>query len=211
MVIQKMNKSEKFWDKRAKDYNNQKTNWEKYNKTVEKTKQYLNTNDIVLDFACGAGIKTIKLADNVKEIQGIDISSKLIDVAKRKAEERKVENTHFAQATIFDTGFKKESFDVILAFNILHLIDNGQEIIHKIHKLLKPGGLFISETVCMGEKKAFLGWILSFLSKIGLVPPITFLKISELEDLMGCGKFQIIDTEIVQQNPQSYYIVAKKE
>ena len=72
----------KQFDKRAKHFEQP---------PVEKTKQYLNVSDIVLDYGCATGTITNEIADNVKEIQGIDISSKMIDATRRKAGERKIE------------------------------------------------------------------------------------------------------------------------
>ena len=146
-----MNKSEKFWDRSAKRYENMGIKWEQiYNKAVENTKKHLNNNDVILDFACGAGIITVQLAEQVKEVQAIDISSKMIEVAKRIATDRKVENIHFLKTTIFDKKFDKESFDVITAFNILHLLEDLDGTSQQINHLLKPGGLLISETPCFG-------------------------------------------------------------
>ncbi|MCE7739913.1 MAG: class I SAM-dependent methyltransferase [Candidatus Heimdallarchaeota archaeon] len=206
-----MNKSEKFWDRSAKEYENKKINWEKiYNRAVENTKKHLNSSDVVLDYACGAGVITAQIADYVKEIHAIDISSKMIDVAQRIADERKIENINFSKTTIFDDRYERESFNVITAFNILHLLEDSLEVIQRINKLLKPGGLFISETPCMGEKKSLLGTFLSLLSKLRIVPYLNPLKFSELEDLLKEGNFQIIETEDLQKKQMNYFIVAKK-
>ena len=206
-----MNKSEKFWDRSAKEYENKKINWEKiYNRAVENTKKHLNSSDVVLDYACGAGVITSQIADYVKEIHANDVSSKMIDVAQRIADERKIENINFSKTTIFDDRYERESFNVITAFNILHLLEDSLEVIQRINKLLKPGGLFISETPCMGEKKSLLGTFLSLLSKLRIVPYLNPLKFSELEDLLKEGNFQIIETEDLQKKQMNYFIVAKK-
>ena len=206
-----MNKSEKFWDRSAKEYENKKINWEKiYNKAVENTKKHLNSSDVVLDYACGAGVITAQIADYVKEIHAIDISSKMIDVAQRIADERKIENINFLKTTIFDDRYEKESFNVITAFNILHLLENSSEVIQRINQLLKPGGLFISETPCLREKNSFLGGFLKFLSKLRIIPYLNALKFSDLDVLLTEGNFQIIETEDLQQKQTNYFIVAKK-
>jgi len=207
-----MNKSEKFWDKRSKEYDRQEEKYEQdYNKVIENTKKFLNINDIALDYGCGTGIVTNKIADNVKEIHGIDISSKMIVVAKRKAEERNIQNITYLQSTIFDDRYKKESFNVILAFNILHLLEDTQKVMQRINELLKPGGLFISATACMGEKKTFIGILLFLLNKLRIIPYTKFLKFSELEGLIANGNFQIIKTEDLHDTPPNYFVVAKKQ
>jgi len=196
--------SEKFWDRTAKNFEKTPV------KTVEKIKKYLNSSDTVLDFGCATGTIVNEIADNVKEVHGIDISSKMIKIAKRKASESKNENAYFAQSTIFEERYKKESFDVILAFNVLHLFKDTQKVIQRINELLKKGGLFISSTVCLGEKNTFLALFFLLLTKIRIVPYVKFFKISELEDSITNSNFKIIETEKTFSDTYSYFIVVKK-
>jgi ubiquinone/menaquinone biosynthesis C-methylase UbiE len=110
MGMQSMDRSEKFWDGRANEYDRGEEKYQQtYGKTVENTKRHLHRGDVVLDYACGTGIVTHELAGHVKEIHAIDISSKMIEMAKRRAG---------AQATIFVERYGEESFDAILAFSI---------------------------------------------------------------------------------------------
>jgi 2-polyprenyl-3-methyl-5-hydroxy-6-metoxy-1,4-benzoquinol methylase len=206
-----MIKSEKFWDKQSNNYDKQEKRYEQtYIQAVEITKKHLNISDIVLDYACGTGIITNEIAGSAKEIHAIDISSKMIDVAETKANERNIKNIHYAKATIFDKRFGKESFDVILAFSILHLLKDRQNVVQRINELLKPGGLLISVTACLGERKTPLSIILFLLSKIRIVPYVKLYKISELEDLVTNANFQIVETELLHFAAPSYFIVAKK-
>jgi len=140
-------------------------------------------------------------------------SPKMIDAAKRKAAERKIENIHFAQSTIFDERYKRETFDVILAFNILHFLEDTQKVMTRINELLKPKGLIVSLTPCLGEKKSFINiliFLLVFLqTKMGIVPYIRFFRISEFENSIANGYFQIIETESLHSTAEQYFIVAK--
>ncbi len=205
-----MNKSEKFWDRMAKYLDRVEKKDEATNiKIIEKTINRLKISDIVLDYGCGTGTAAIEIARCVKTVNGIDISSKMIEVAKGKTVERKVKNIDFAQTTIFDEKLERGSFDVILCFYLLHLVDDTPKVMQRINELLKPGGLMISATPCM--RGTFLGVLLSPVSKIGLIPPITLFKISELEDLMTDGNFEIVETECLHQSGQQYFIVAKKK
>ena len=207
-----MSKSEKFWDRSAKEYETKEIKWEKiYNKAVENTKKYLNSNHILLDYACGAGVITAQIASCVKETLAIDISSKMLDVAKRMVDEHKIKNVTFLKTTIFDERYEKESFDVITAFNILHLLEDVQQVIGKINELLKLDGLFISETPCLRERGSFVGWSLKFLSKLKIVPYVNSLKFSDIENLIKEGNFQIIEKEDLDQKQTNYFIVAKKQ
>ncbi len=206
-----MNRSEKFWDKMANNYDREeKKDEQTYIKIIEKTKMYLKISDIVLDYGCGTGLISNEIADNVKVIHAIDTSSKMIEIAKRKADGRKIENIDYAHSTIFDERYKRGSFDVILVFYILHLLEDPHKVMQRINELLKPGGLIISATPCMGEK-TFLSILLSLVSKIGLIPSIRSFKISELEDSIANGNFEIVETECLHQSSYQYFIVAKKK
>ncbi|MCX9082581.1 MAG: class I SAM-dependent methyltransferase [Candidatus Methanoperedens sp.] len=205
-----MNKSEKFWDRMAKYLDRVEKQDEPTNfRIIEKTKQHLKISYTVLDYGCGTGTAAIEIASSVKSVHGIDISSKMIEAAKRKTVERKVNTIDFAQATIFDEKLKPGSFDVILCFHLLHLVEDIPKVMQRINELLKPGGLIISATPCI--KGTFLGVLLLLVSKIGLIPQITSFKVSELEDLMIDGNFEIIETECLNKSGQQYFIVAKKK
>lgn len=211
-----MNKSKEFWDRASKNYDKTEERFEYiHSKSRENTKKYLNGSNIVLDYGCGTGTTSCEIANRVKEIHAIDISSKMIEIAKRKAVASKVENINFVQTDIFDKRCKKESFDVILAFNMLHTVIDPQVVMRRIYELLKPEGLFISVTPCLREKMAFLVNIqiqlVRILCKIGVIPiPIRRLKSSELDDLLVNGDFQTIDTEKLYKGASSYFVVAKK-
>ena len=199
-----MYESEKFWDRTAKSFEKIPI------KTVEKIREHIKSSDTVLDLGCATGTIVNEIAKNVKEIHGIDISSKMINIAKDKASKRVIKNAHFTQATIFDKRYKEESFDVILAFNVLHLFKNTQEVIRRINGLLKKGGLFISSTVCLAEKNTFLAFFFSLLTKVRIVPYVKFFKILELKDFIVNENFEIIETEKTFSDTYSYFIVVKK-
>jgi 2-polyprenyl-3-methyl-5-hydroxy-6-metoxy-1,4-benzoquinol methylase len=212
-----MNKAEEFWDKIAELYEKKEARFEKIHlETIENTKKFLETSNVVLDYGCATGSKAFGLSGHVKNILGIDISSKMIERAKRKAAEGKVENVDFLHTTIFDEILRKESFDVVLAFNILHALKEKRQAVERIAQLLRPGGLFISTTPCLKEKMDFLNYLqfsfYFFLIKLGILPNIiSRFKIPDLEDIVKTKEFAIIKTEKLYHQGMSYFIVAKKK
>lgn len=204
-----MDKSEKFWDGMSKKFDKRVQRFEPvYRKTIENAKKYLNQNSIVLDYACGTGIITNELAGSVKTIHAIDISSKMIEAAKRKAEDRAISNIEYERATIFDEKLRNELFDAVLVFNVLHLLEDAEAVVQRVYNLLKPGGMIISATACLGEKKTLLSCFLSVISRLGIVPPVQFFTIADLEKLIAQRNFGIIETEVLRD---SYFIAARKQ
>lgn len=207
-----MDKSVKFWNSMSNSYDNQvnKKYSEAYKKTIEKTKKHLKEKDKVLDFACGTGITTVELADSVENIFAIDISDKMIEVAKNKITDNSIENVNFTVCDIMDNTLKDDSFDVILAFNILYFLRNDKEVVRRIHSLLKKGGLFISVTDCFGEKNTMMTVLQSCLSKIGIIPYMKKYKMKDIDSLLKESGFTIKESENLYTIPPNYYVVAEK-
>jgi len=206
-----IDKAEKFWDRLANGFDRNTKSFQQ--PPVEKVKHYLKRSDSVLDFGCATGNEAIEISDIVKEVKGIDISSNMIDIAKRKTEKLELSNVHFEQSTIFKKKHKKASYDVILLFNILHFFDDTQVILQRINELLKPKGLVIIITTCVGEKNAinfFQKLIFVPLIKIRKIPFMKFFKPLDLKNSIVNTKYKIVEFEKLNKS-SNYFIVAKKE
>lgn len=177
--------------------------------TVEATLHHLSPTDAVLDYGCGTGDLTAAVAARVKTVRAIDTASGMIEAAREKAQQRRVENIRFEHASIDGLDAPDGSFQAVTAFNVLHYVDDVQMVSRRICDLLVPGGLFISSTACMGERVSLLGTLVRFATKLGLVPDITYYKEPELEALIASGGFRIVEAKELSMLPD-YFIVAKK-
>ena len=206
-----MKNSEKFWDRLAPRFDKYEKKDELiYKNMIEKTRKHLKKEDVVLDFGCGTGLVSSEIAGDVARIVGIDISKNMLELAKTKAEKRKIANIEYRQATILDESLKSGSFDVVLGFYIIHLLDNPSEILQRIGNLLKSGGLFISTTPCLGQS-GFLKFMLGAASLFGMVPKTKSFKTNDLKQLIESSDFEILETEIVGQEGFQTFIVARKK
>jgi 2-polyprenyl-3-methyl-5-hydroxy-6-metoxy-1,4-benzoquinol methylase len=113
------------------------------------------------------------------------------------------------QATIFDEKLQTGSFDVILCFYLLHLLEDTPRVMLRINDLMKPGGLFISATPCI--RGTYFSSLLSPLSKIGLIPLVSSFKLSELINLITNVSFSIVEVECLNKSGNQNFIVAKKK
>ncbi|WP_079912020.1 class I SAM-dependent methyltransferase [Paenibacillus sp. 32352] len=205
-----MNKSERFWDRTASQYDQIEMKDEQtYLQIIQRTKTHLKISNVVLDYGCGTGLISNDIAEDVKEIHAIDISSNMIAIAEKKAKERNITNINYAHTTIFDERYEKGSFDVILAFHVLHLLEDECIVLQRMNELLKPGGLLISATPCVGEK-IFLRNLLYIAGRVGLMPIIRSFKIRNLVDTIEKGNFSIVETDCLKKSSQEYLIVARK-
>ena len=209
-----MNKLENFWNKQSKNYDKQAKD-KAYKLIIDKSKKYFRNNDTILDFGCATGLYAVEFANNVKEIQAFDISSKMIDIARKKAINNQIDNIAFSQTTLFDKTYKESSFDTILALNILLYFKDLEKVLNRMNELLKTDGLIITSTACLKEKRTFIGImsssIIFTLKKLKILPYLNSFTILELEErIEDCG-FEIIETGILIDKPATeYYIVAQK-
>jgi ubiquinone/menaquinone biosynthesis C-methylase UbiE len=210
MNNESISKAEKFWDRAAKSYDREEKKDEKiYQQILEKLNTHLKSTDHVLDFGCGTGLISNKLTTVVEKIHGIDVSSKMIEIAREKAKNQSLKNITYEHATLFDNRLEQGTYDAVLSFYILHLLDDAQMAIEKTHELLKTDGLLISVTPCMGEKPLMKS-LFAFLSKLKLVPKIKSFKQNDLVQLLTTAGFEIIVNEKLSNTSNQYFIVAKK-
>ncbi len=206
-------RTEKFWDALSGKTDSIARKYEPtYMKSIARSRKYLHSTDIVLDFACGTGLVCAEIADDVTEVVAIDISSKMIDIAKGKASAGGIGNIRFERSTIFDEKYTGGSLDAVLAFNILHLLKDSAAVVERINELLTDDGVFISSTECAGENmRSPINILVYLMIKLRLVPYMKFFKTGGLEKMVVDGGFQIVETETYfNHNQPNYFIVAKK-
>jgi ubiquinone/menaquinone biosynthesis C-methylase UbiE len=203
---------EKFWNLVASKYASSTiTDIAAYQKKIEKLKMYLSAENHVLDIGCGTGTQCADISNNVKQVTGIDISSKLLAIADQRKAESNNENVKFIQATVFDGRFEPAEFDVVMAFYVLHFFEDIVEVIRRIHELLKPGGLFILETACLGEKNKITNKFVRIAGKLGFLPLINLLTTQQIEQVLEQAGFSIIDKNKFSESNDEYTLIAKKQ
>lgn len=203
---------DKFWDLISKRYAASPiSNRAAYEKKMEKIKTFLSPEHVVLDIGCGTGTQCDDLAGNVKQVTGIDISRKLLMIAEQRRVQRKLDNVQFIQTTVFDERFARESFDVVMAFYVLHFFEDINVVIKRTHDLLKPGGIFISETSCLGEKRIFTRKLLKIAGRTGVLPFINLLTTAQLEQGLAQAGFCLLGKTVFGGPDAEYTLIARKQ
>jgi ubiquinone/menaquinone biosynthesis C-methylase UbiE len=205
-----MTQSARFWDKLAEKYERQPvSDEESYQKKLEITRRYLEPEMDVLEFGCGTGSTAIAHAPYVKHIRAIDISTNMIDIARSKAEAGGVTNVDFSRADLEGLSAPEQSLDVVLALSVLHLLENRDEAISRVHKMLKPGGVFITSTACLGDKLKVFKLIAPIGKLLGLLPLVKIFTTKELVDSLTTVGFDI-EYQWKPDKGMAVFIVARK-
>jgi len=205
-----MYKPDKIWDRFAKRYaKSPVSNEAAYQKKLELTRSYFTPESEVLELGCGTGTTAVSHAPFVKHILGIDVSSKMLEFARSKANAAGVTNATFICANMEDSTNFDTTYDVIMCHSILHLLEDKEAVIAKVYKLLKPGGVFISSTVCMGNNNPFLRGLMTTGCRIGLLPFVRFFSVANLAKRITDAGFSI-DNQWLPEKSDAVFIVAKR-
>jgi len=210
MQTNTMNKDARFWDRLAERYAKKPVDDEAaYKKKLSITRDYLREDMKVLEFGCGTGSTALYHAPAVKSILATDISSKMLAYAHEKAAKANVQNVEFRLATLTSLALPDASYDAVLGLNILHLLKDKDAAIREVYRVLKPGGVFISSTVCLGDFMRSM----RFLAPIGhffrVLPILKTFGAAELEASLAETGFSI-DYKWKPNEARSAFIVATK-
>ncbi len=204
------NTTAKFWDRHAAKYAQRPVpDQAVYEKKLATTQSYFTPAMQLLEFGCGTGSTAIIHAPHVKHIKAIDVSPKMIEIAKHKAQQQGINNIDFEVSSIDDLTVEDESMDMVLGLSILHLLKNKDQVIKRVHQMLKPGGLFVTSTACLGDHMKFFKWIGPIGHFIGLLPTINVFSVQELEQAMLTAGFKI-DHQWQPGKNKSVFMVAMK-
>ncbi len=202
--------SPKFWDKIADRYAKQPVADEaSYQKKLQVTQGYFRPDMELLEIGCGTGSTAIIHAPHIKHIRATDISAKMLDIAQGKADAQGITNISFEQYTVEQLPLPDQPLDMVLGLSILHLLEDKEAAIRKIHNLLKPGGLFVSSTTCIADAMPIFKFIAPIGKALGFFPTVKVFGVSELEQSIRDGGFEI-DYQWQPAKDKAVFIVAKK-
>ncbi|MEZ5960909.1 MAG: class I SAM-dependent methyltransferase [Hyphomonadaceae bacterium] len=184
----------RFWDRAARKYAKSPiADMEGYERTLNHARRLLKDTDVAIELGCGTGTTALKLAPSVARLVATDISAEMIAIAREKAAAENCANVEFAVATPDAAPYPDASFDAAMAFNLLHLIEDRAATLRGVHRLLKPGGLFISKTPALTEIGFAIRLLVPLMQAVGKAPYVGFFSAEELEREITEAGFEVIE------------------
>ncbi len=183
--------SAEFWDRVAPGYSKQPiADTESYARKLAATQALMRPDMEVLEFGCGTGSTALEHAPHVAHIDASDISAAMIAIGRQKAELAGIDNVSFTQSAVEEFSAPDGSYDIVLALNLLHLLPDRTAALAKIHRLLKPDGIFVSSTVCLADRMWFLRPLIPVLQWIGTAPYVSFVGAKEMLQEVATAGFE---------------------
>ncbi|WP_274923656.1 class I SAM-dependent methyltransferase [Pseudomonas aeruginosa] len=187
----------RFWNRVARKYASDPiADLVGYERTLQRVKETLSTDYEVLEIGCGTGSTALRLAPATRRLVATDISEQMIAIAREKLASQPMPQLSFNLADADGSLSEDNSYDIVLAFNMLHLVSSLSQTLKLVVKSLKPGGLLISKTPCLNEMNPLIPKIaLPLMKAVGKAPPVLCFTAAQLQDAMIKTGLQIISAE----------------
>ncbi len=156
-----------FWDKFAFVYDLFENAYNgKVNKEVPRiVADLIFPADEVLECACGTGMFSLHIAPKCKSLTATDFSPNMLAKAKKKLTRAGITNTILEFADITSLKYEDNSFDKIVAGNVIHLLDDPLSAMKEFERIVRPGGMIIIPTYLTYSEQS--KGAASFLNKLG--------------------------------------------
>lgn len=166
--------------KNIEDYDSNIQKIRNFKKEFEEIFDYINisSDQIIIEFGAGTGEFALEAAELCSKVYAIDVSKSMIDFAKNKARQRKIDNIQFYNAG-FLTYENAEKVDAIITQLALHHLPDFWKMIalRRMANMLKPEGkLFIRDVVYSFDTDNYIQFFDNWVEKIGLSMGEKFIK-----------------------------------
>jgi SAM-dependent methyltransferase len=116
--------------------------WAKYGgRTVERLA--LQPGATVLDVGCGTGASAIPAALQIGpkgKVIAVDLADRLLEIARRKAASRKLENVEFRLGDMENLGYPDQHFDVVICVFAIFFVPDVAKQIRELWRMVRPNG-----------------------------------------------------------------------
>jgi ubiquinone/menaquinone biosynthesis C-methylase UbiE len=119
----------------------------------------------VIDYGCGPGIFTIMIAEKIGQsgiVYALDIHPLAIKSVEQKARRSNFQNIKTILSNC-STSLTENSLDLVIFFDVFHVLDNQEEVLIELHRVLKP-----EATMCFSDHHMKETQILPRLTENGL-------------------------------------------
>lgn len=135
-----------FWDRISGLYDLFETvyNGKVYRGLGERVASEIELNDTVLECACGTGAISRYIAPKCKTLIATDFSVGMLREAQKNCQS--YSNVKIKRADMTHLKCRDNRFDVVVAGNVVHLLDDPRAAVKELERVCRPGGKIIIPT-----------------------------------------------------------------
>jgi ubiquinone/menaquinone biosynthesis C-methylase UbiE len=189
----------RFWDRAARKYAADPiADPAGYETTLRRVQALLSIDQTVLEVGCGTGSTALRLAAGTRRMLATDVSAEMIAIAREKLAAQPLPQLRFGVADAQGAGAGNARHDVVLAFNVLHLLPDMDGALRATLSSLEPGGLFISKTPCLAELSPLVMRVfVPLMRSLGKAPAVLSF---DAEQLQAALRRQGLEIEAVERH-----------
>ncbi|MEL6607862.1 MAG: class I SAM-dependent methyltransferase [Pseudomonadota bacterium] len=186
-----------------------------YEYTLGRTRSYLSTTDKVIELGAGTSSTALALAPGVARYLATDISSEMVRIGREKLADAEIDTLDIEVGGFDTPAYQGAGFDAVLAFNVLHLVPDIPRALKSAAGMLRPGGLLITKTVCLGSRslpmRTVFKTMIAGMQAFGKAPkPVHFPTVGGMDRHVIAAGFDLLETGNYPAKAPSRYIVARK-
>jgi ubiquinone/menaquinone biosynthesis C-methylase UbiE len=182
--------------------------WERHSKSYDRSLRILNRNlprlrelaatavqgaERVLEVAAGTGVVTTAIARSARRVIATDYSEAMVSTLKTRVRDAGLSNVDCERGDIFALPYAPESFDAVVAANVLHLLPDLPGAIAALRKMLAPGGKLVVPTFCHDE--TLLSAVVSRVLALTRFPGHRRFTVQSLRDTLVGRGLQVLRQE----------------
>ncbi len=203
-----MSQGKSYWNRVSLFYNGIFNKDKAYQKMYTFIKAPLGSEMDVLEVGTATGLVAREICDTVHQVYATDYSEKMIDKAQTIHHKS---NIKFSCADVFNLPFQDDTFDAVIASNVLHIIPNPQEALQEIKRVLKKDGLLIAPTFLWDSPKTLKGKIQKTMMLISGIPLESKWNKESYVNFIQENGFEVVNTEIIKTSFELACIVGKNK
>ena len=196
-----------FWDRIAGLYDvAESLNRRAYQAMLNGVRAVVPEGARVLDCAAGTGELSIAAAEKAGSVLCTDLSLSMLEVAQKKCRKRGIRNIRFEERNIFALDDADDTYDVVIAGNVLHLLDEPQEAVRELARVVKNGGKLILPTFMVLENGK-VPFLLKLYKLVGFRASRHYSSGEYREMLESCGVGRVKVTVLKGRFPVAFGVV----
>ena len=104
----------------------------------------------IVDLGCGWGTISFALAEQAREVVGVDFAETSVRLCRSRQEVRRLPGLSFVQADARTTGLSGEAWDLVVAADLIEHLSPQEtsDVYAEAYRLLRPGGRLVIWTPC---------------------------------------------------------------
>ncbi len=198
-----------FWDKVSPVYDIlQIVNRRSFKAMTAGVRQIVPEGARVLECAAGTGILTVAAAEKAESVVCTDVSVHMLERARKKCADGGFDNVSFAERDIYNMPEADGAYDIVMAGNVLHLLDNPQAAVRELARVTKKGGRLILPTFLNADKE-FSSFLLKLYRLVGFRSrEYDFAEFEKMLKECNVGRMKL--TKIKGLMPAAFAVIEKR-